>query len=219
MKIVSVRHLRGTVGVALSLLALPLAVASVQAAPAASSSAFAFGSVDLNRILAGYKKKADLDQQILALNQKLDARFKQQVGSDMLSKEDQQKITALLSKPTLSDADRSQITALQQQSTKDAAELAGLQQKQNPTAADTARLQTLTQQRQAGQQALQDAADVYKAQLQAEQERLSAQLSATVKTAIGDVAKDKGLAMVFDAQFAVYSANDISDDVLKRLNK
>lgn len=219
MKIAPFRHLITAAGLGLAALALPLTVVPAQAAPAPSSAAFVFGSVDLNKILAGYKKKANLDQQIQALSQKLDAQFKQQVGSDMLSKGDQQKLTTLLNKPNVGDADRAQITALQQQSTRDAAELVALQQKANPSAADTARLQALTQQHQAGQQALQDTADVYKAQVQAEQERLSAQLSATVRTAIGQVAKDRGLMMVFDAQITVYSANDISDDVLARLNK
>ena len=34
-----------------------------------------------------------------------------------------------------------------------------------------------------------------------------------------EVAKQKGLAVVFDAQVAIYTANDITDDVVKRLNK
>lgn len=217
MKIAFLHRLFGVAGIALALLAFqsPSPVRADATAPAP----FVFGSVDLSKILAGYKKKAALDQQIQALSQKLDAQFKQQVGSDMLSAADQQKFTALLSKPNLSDADKAQIMALQQQSTKDAAELAALQQKQNPSADDTARLQALTQQHQAGQQALQDTADAYKAQVQAEQDRLSAQLSATVRTAIGEVAKEHKLMMVFDAQITVYSANDISDDVLARLNK
>ncbi|MDQ2687264.1 MAG: OmpH family outer membrane protein [Armatimonadota bacterium] len=217
MKIVSLRRLVAAAGCALALLAFQSHTpARADAAPSAS---FAFGSVDLSKILAGYKKKANLDQQIQALSQKLDAQFKQQVSSDMLSAANQQTLTTLLSKPTLSDADKAQITMLQQQSTKDAAELAALQQKQNPSAEDTARMQALTQQRQTGQQALQDTADAYKAQVQTEQDRLSAQLSATVRTAVGDVAKEHKLMMVFDAQITVYSANDITDDVLARLNK
>lgn len=217
MKFVSIRKACVAAVAAVALCTLSLS-APVQAAPAPAS-AFLFGSVDLAKVVAGYKKKADLDQQIQAVSQKLDAQFKQQVGSDMLSREDQQKLTELLNKPTLSDADRAQITALQQQSTKDAQELTSLQQKQNPTPADQARLQTLTQQRQTGQQALQEVADSYKAQVQAQQDKLSAQLSDTVKAAIAQVAKDHGLMMVFDGQFTIYSANDITDDVLKRLNK
>jgi Skp family chaperone for outer membrane proteins len=218
MKTASLRQLLTVAGFGLAVLALPFIAGPVQAAPAASTP-FVFGSVDLSKVLAGYKKKAALDEQIQALSQKLDAQFKQQVGSDMLSKDDQDKLTALLSKPDIGDADKAQITALQQQSAKDAQELAALQQKQNPSADDTARMQALTAQHQAGQQALQDTADAYKAQVQTEQDRLSAQLSATVRTAIGEVAKDHGLMMVFDAQITVYSANDISDDVLARLNK
>ena len=32
-------------------------------------------------------------------------------------------------------------------------------------------------------------------------------------------AKDRGLTMVFSSEVALYSANDITDDVLKKLNK
>jgi Skp family chaperone for outer membrane proteins len=177
------------------------------------------GSVDLSKLLAGYKKKADLDAQIQALSQKLDAQFKQQVGSDMLTKDEQTKLTALLSEANPSSPDQAQITALQQESASAAQALAALQQKANPSAADQAQLTALTQQHQAGQQALQDVADAYKAQVQAEQDTLSAQLSATVKTAITAVAQQHGLALVFDSQFAIYCSNDITDEVLKQLNK
>ncbi len=213
----TIRMMTGAAALALTLLGLPSLTPSAHAAPA-QSGAIVFGSVDLNKLLTGYSKKAVYDQQVQDLNGKLDAQFKQQVNYDMLTKDQQNQLTALLSKPTPSSQDQATITSLQQQSDKDAQELAALQQKQSPTPTEQARLQTLSQQKQAGQQALQDIADGYRAQVQAEQDRLSAQLSDTVRLAIAAVAKDHGLTMVFTSQVAVYSNNDVTDDVLKRLN-
>ena len=40
-----------------------------------------------------------------------------------------------------------------------------------------------------------------------------------MKEAIAAVAQQRGLAVVFDSKLALYTANDVTDDVLKRLNK
>jgi Skp family chaperone for outer membrane proteins len=211
--------LRALTVVAVTVLLFGVSVVNTAARADASSGFPTFGSVDLTKILSGYKKKADLDQQIQTFSQKLDAQFKQQVGSDMLSQTEQAELTALVSKDSPTSADLARITALQQQSSRDSQELATLQQKSNASAADQARLTALTEQHQAGQQALQSVADGYKADVQAFQEKLSSQLSATVKQAITTVAQQRGLNVVFDSQFAIYCSNEITDDVLKVLNK
>lgn len=205
-------------GTVAALLGSPSIMPQVIAAPAASS-AVVMGSVDLDKILAGYTKKATFDQQVQELNTKLDAQFKQQVNYDMLTPDQQKQMTALLSKPSATDQDRAQITQLQAQSNKDAQDLAALQQKPNPTADDQARLKVMTQQHQTGQQALKDVADGYTQEVTDRQQALSTQLSDNVRLAIAAIAKDKGLTVVFTSQVALYCSNDITDDVLKRLNK
>ena len=219
MKIATLTKIFSAAGLALSLLGLPALTHSALAAPSAATGPMVFGSVDLDKIIAGYGKKATYDQQVQDLNAKLDAQFKQQVNYDMLTKAQQTQLTALLSKPGATSQDQAAITALQAQSTRDAQELATLQQKPGPNADDQARLTALTQQHQAGQQALKDVADGYSAQVTARQQQLSTELSNTVREAIVAIAKERGMSMVFTAQVAIYSSNDITEDVLKRLNK
>jgi Skp family chaperone for outer membrane proteins len=209
----------GTAGLALSLLITP-ALRPVAAAPApAQVGTPVYGSVDLDKLIAGYSKKPVYDQQVQDFEAKLDAQFKQEETYDMLSKDQQTQLMNLLGKPTPASQDQATITQLEAQSTKDAQELSGLQLKQTPTDDEKARLQALTQQHLAGQQALKDIADSFAQQVQAKQQALSNELSATVLTAIGAVAKDRGLTMVFSSQVALYSTNDITEDVLKKLNK
>ena len=219
MKTVTLTKMLGAMGLALTLLSLPASARPTPESPAAATGAMVFGSVDLDKIIAGYGKKAAYDQQVQDLNTKLDAQFKQQVNYDMLTKSQQTQLTALLSKSGATSQDQASITALQAQSTKDAQELTTLQQKPSPTADDQTRLTALTQQHQAGQQALKDVADGYTAQVTARQQQLSTELSNTVREAITTIAKEKGLSMVFTSQVAIYSTNDITEDVLKRLNK
>lgn len=193
--------------------------ASTSRAASAQSSAGAFGSVDVQKVLAGFTKKAALDQQITDLNTKLDAEFKQQVNSPMLSATQEQELGTLLAKDAPTDADKARITELEAISQKDADELTSLQQVKDPTDDQKSRLAVLTKEQQDGQAVLQSTADAYRAQVQAENDKLSAQLSDMVKTAISAVAQQKGLAVVFDSQVAIYTANDITDAVTKQLNK
>lgn len=208
----------GTAGIAAAVLLPMMGSLPAQAAPAPSAAGGQFGGVDLARILAGYNKKADLDGQIQALNQKLQSQFNAQQNSPMLTRGQLTRLGVLVSKSPRTDAETAELTGLQQQAAASAQELTTLQQKPSPTDADKARLTTLTTQLQSGQQALQEISTSYTTQVQQEQDRLSARLSDQVKVAIAAVAQQRGLAAVFNSQYAVYTANDITDDVLKRLN-
>ncbi len=208
----------GTAGIAAGLLLPFVGTMPAQAAPAASAATGQFGGVDLGRVLAGYNKKADLDGQIQALNAKLQSQFSAQQNSPLLTRDQLNRLGVLASKTPRTDAETAEMTSLQQQAAAAAQELTSLQQKANPTDADKARLTTLTTKLQGGQQALQEISTAYTAQVQAEQDRLSARLSDQVKAAIAAVAQQRGLAAVFNSQYAVYTSNDITDEVLKRLN-
>ncbi|MBV9850262.1 MAG: OmpH family outer membrane protein [Armatimonadetes bacterium] len=216
MNIIPIRKWLMIAGAAL---ALTPTVAALPARAAEAPGAAMFGSVEVSRVLAGYTKKATYDQQINQLHAKLQGYIQQQASSPMLSKEDQAQLGALLAKPNPTDQDRTAISQLQQKSTQAVQTLAALQQKQNPTDADKAQLADLLKQQDAGQQALQEVGRTYQDQEQQANEQLSQKLSQEVKAAIVEVAKARGLAVVFDSQVAIYTANDITDDVVKRLNK
>jgi len=207
----------GTVGLIASLLVPTLLSAPAQAAPVAGASS-AFGSVNVGRIEAESTRAADVKKQLQTLSDNFQQQFNVQQNSVMLSKDQQTRLGVLAAKTNRTDAETAELTGLQQSAAAAAQELTALQQKANPTDADKARLSTLTAQAQAGQQVLQDISAGYTAQLQAQQARLGGQLSDQVKAAISAVAQQRGLAVIFDSTLAIYSANDITDDVLKRLN-
>ena len=204
-----------------SVAVLALASASVRAAHAAPvpGGMPIFGSVDIQKLQTQSTKKTKYDADLHALADRLDTAFKLQAASVMLSKANQTELGILLSEANPTTADQAHIAALQAQSTKDAQALQDLQQKKEPTPADTSTLDTLTTQYKAGQQALQDIGDGYQAQLKALSDKDNTEFTQAVRDAISAVAQQKGLSVVFTSDIAVYTTNDITDDVVKRLNK
>jgi len=205
----------------LSAAALTLATLVLPAAHAAppSSGLPVFGSVDINRIQAKSDKKAKYDTELHALAAKLDLQFKQQATNIMLTKTEQLEMGGLMEKVNQSDSDKARITALQTQASKSFQELSDLQQKKDPTPADTNHLAALTTQYTTGQAALQEVGDSYQARLKVVSDKDNADFTQSVKAAIAEVAQQRGLSVVFTSDIAVYTTNDITDDVVKRINR
>lgn len=187
-----------------------------QAAPAGLPT---FGSVDIQKLQTQSSRKAKYDADLHALADRLDTAFKQQTSSIMLTRAEQTELGGLLSKANPNDADRARVAALQGQAARTAQELANLQQAKAPTPADTARLAALTGQYQSGQAALQEVGDGYQVQLKKLSDQDNAEFTRSVREAITAVAQQKGLSVVFTSDIAVYTTNDITEDVVKRINK
>ncbi len=195
-----------------SLLARPVQAAPVSGMPT-------FGSVDISKLQSESSKKAKYDTDLKALADRLNTAFTQQAASIMLSKAEQTELGGLLSKASPTEADRTRATVLQAQAAKAAQELTDLQQVKAPTPADTAKIASLTSQYDAGKATLSEIGDGYQNQLKALQEKDNTEFTVSVKEAIAAVAQQKGLSVVFDSNLAVYTTNDITADVVKRINK
>jgi len=203
-----------------------IAVASVAAAACMASAPHAakadtMGSVDVAKLQSGYVKLQDMQNKVKAIGDDLNRRFKIQSGYDMLTLDEQQQLEALLAKPNRTDVENAKVNELENKSSHDSQTLAALQQKPPAqlTDADKGQLTALTSQHQSGTQALQAISDQYQDQFNAAQTKIQSDFTDQVKAAIAAVAKEKNLAVVFDANVAIYTSNDITDDVLKRLNK
>ena len=205
----------------LKLIVASAAAAACIAAPQAAKADSLFGSVDVAKIQSGYVKLQDMQTKIKQVGDDLNRRFKIQQGYDMLTLDEQQQLEALLAKQTRSETENQKVSELENKSSHDSQTLAALQQKPPAqlTEADKGQLTALTSQHQAGTQALQSVSDEYQDQFNAQQTKIQGEFTDQVKAAIAAVAKEKNLAVVFDSNVAIYTTNDITDDVLKRLNK
>lgn len=205
-----------TLGAAALALAPSLLARPAQAAPSGMPT---FGSVDIQKLQSQSAKKARYDTELHALADRLNTAFTQQAASIMLTKPEQTELGGLLSKANQTETDRTRIAVLQAQANKAAQELTDLQQAKTPSPADTARIAALTSQYDAGKAALSEIGDGYQTQLKALQDKDNTEFTQSVKGAIAAVAQQRGLSVVFDSNLAVYTTNDITEDVVKRINK
>jgi len=201
---------------ALALLSL---TAAKPAAAAPASGTLVIGSVDINKLQAGSTRKAKYDTDLRALVERLDAAFKVQAANLMLDLADQNELGALLSSPRPSEADRARVTALESKATANSQRLIDLQQKKDPIPADTAQIGALTDLNNNGQKIVSDIGAGYQARLKKLNEDDTTAFTQVVKDAITATAQQRGLTVVFTSDVAVYTTNDITDDVIKRINK
>lgn len=188
------------------------------APPAFAQAGEQYGSVDMQKVAAAYNKSSASEDQMKALHDQLLQVYGTQEANPMLTTQQQQQLGNLLLKPNPTDADRAQIQALEAQSQKDSQALAALQQKKDYTDDDRAQLAALTTEQQAGAQALQAVQDDYQQRMQQENDKLVQQISDDIRASVAAVAKQKGLTLVFSSDAVVYSANDITQAVINRLN-
>ena len=180
-----------------------------------------FGSVDLQKCAQESKGRQESEDQLRAFAAGLDKALQRLAGgsSRFLAEPDMRELSALYEKDPASDADKKRIQALEAQGDAGGAELSRLQQVPAQTDAEKKRFAGLTAQQQKGDGILQAIRETYSGRLAARREELSNKYTGQIRDAVGKIAKDKGLTIVFDSQFALYTANDITPDVIKQLNK
>lgn len=213
------KKMNGTVLGAAALALVSLSMARPAAAAPAAAGQQVFGSVDISKVQSQSTRQAKYTADLQALQDRLGSSLKLQAQSMMLSAADQAQLGTLLNTPRPSDPQRAQITALQTKASSNAQQLTDLQQKKDPTPADTAQLGTLTDMATNGQKIVTEAGTGYQAQFAKARDDDSTAFTQLVKEAIAGAARERGLTMVFTSDVAVYTTNDITEDVVKRLNK
>ena len=175
--------------------------------------------MDILKVQQNSSRQSKYSADLRALEDRLDAAFKTQAQNLMLSSADQNQLGTLLNNPRPTDAERAQITALETKATQANDQLIALQQKKDPTPADTAQLGTLTDMQTSGTKNAQDIGAGYQAQIKKLADDDNVAFTQIVKEAIAAAARERGLSMVFTSDVAVYTTNDITEDVIKRVNK
>ena len=203
---------------ALSVLAVTARPVAAQTKGAADVRA-AFGSIDLQKAFNDYKQKQQLSQDIQDYGANLDKVVRRLSNSPFLSDVETRELGTLYEKATPTDADRQRIAALEKKVQDTSGEMTTLQNVTAPNDQQKARLTELTTLREKGAAVFQTVQQEYRQRLDARQAELSQKVTEAIRIAVAKVAQEKNLAVVFDSAVAIYSANDITADVIKQLNK
>lgn len=184
----------------------------------------AFGTVDIERAFNEYDQKKQLDQQLMGLAQELSTKLDLRKNNRLLTKEEYDQLVALKAKPNPTADDTKKIDQILALSKDREQQLQALQQKQNPTSEDTAQIKRFQDQINAAAASFDADNKAYEVQFGKERVELSRKVMKEIETTVADIAKQKGLAMVFNKSYGevslvIYSSVDVTDEVLKKLNK
>ncbi|MBP6962881.1 MAG: OmpH family outer membrane protein [Armatimonadetes bacterium] len=192
--------------------------------PAVSAEAQVFASVDVEKAFNDYKKKQDLDKQVMAELQQLQSKLELRQTHPLLTKAEFDELAALKAKEKPTDAEKKRIETMEAMSTQKEKDLQALRQKTTPTDEEKASMAALQEVAKQTETELRDSAKQADTEWQAKRYELSKQVMEDVQAAVAAVAKQKNITMVFNKSagetvLVVYSSNDITADVIARLNK
>ncbi len=207
-----------------SAIIISIVLAIMLAGTASSAEAQVFASIDIERAFNDYEKKQKLDADIMAELKSLQSRLELRQTNELLSNTEVDELAALKAKDKPTEADKKRIADIEATSMAREKELQDLRQKTTPTDAEKTRLAALQDQIKQTDTELKAAAKQADTDWQKKRYELSKQVMDDVQAQVAAVAKAKGITMVFNKSagetiLVVFSANDITDEVLKRLNK
>ena len=184
----------------------------------------AIGSADANTLFTEYDKRKQSYQELETLQAKLEAQLELRNGNRLLTDEEFKTLLDLEAKPQKQDADKQKIEELRALSKQRDQELQALQQKQDATEEEKAKRRELENRLKSVNEALQQDKGKFEKELNTKFLEVNQEVTKDIEAAVAAVAKDEGLAIIFNksfgaAEFVLYSSVDITDDVLKKLNK
>jgi len=192
----------------ITLLALSMSIATAQT----------FGMVDFERVIneselakSSLKELENMQRQYNALLQTLQ-------DSLLVTDEERQELMNLIKLPTPTDPQKQRMQAIVTTARQRADELSALRQKPNPTETEKAALDRFTQMETKSREALQGMAQQLDQQLQTSLNESRQKVRNEIKSVIAVVAKEKKVTVVFDASGVLFCDNDLTEEVIKRLN-
>jgi Skp family chaperone for outer membrane proteins len=182
------------------------------------ASAQSVGMVDYERIVNEAQLTQESLRELQALQQLYQQAFQSLQESLILTDEERQELANLLMQPNLNDQQKKRLEALKTTARQRADELQALRQKANPTETEKAALERFTQMEARSREALQLLGQQWGQEFNQQAETRRAQVQKRIREVIAQVAKEKKIQVVFSAEVVLYCENDLTDEVIKRLN-
>jgi Skp family chaperone for outer membrane proteins len=213
--------LRKSLWPALAVAGLGAMLLAVRPAGTASSrnAAVPLGYVDIQTVSQQAPAAQEVKKQIEQLRAQLQNELELKKEMLGLTEAERTELNTLLAKPTPSDKEKARLAELRGKTAKLDEELRDLRQRPAPGATEKARLQELTQLFSSAETKLGTNKETLQDQLDQKREELLDGLQDKLLKAVEEVARDRGLAMVFDKQALLFGGEDITSQVVARLKK
>lgn len=192
----------------ITLLALSLSMATAQT----------FGMVDFERVINESELAKNSLKELENMQRQYNALLQTLQDSLLVTDEERQELMNLFKLPTPTDPQKQRLQAITTTARQRADELSALRQKPNPTETEKAALDRFTQMETKSREALQGMAQQLDQQLQTSLNESRQKVRNEIKSVIAVVAKEKKVTVVFDASGVLFCDNDLTEEVIKRLN-
>ena len=181
-----------------------------------------FGIVDFQDCAAKSKLKTDLDMQFAQFRNNIQGIFNKlkEGNAIFLNKQEMTELAAILEKAEkATDAEKKRGMELQTKADQRAGTLNRLSGTSVLKPEEKKELENLNQMQNEGIPVLNEIGNEYTRRIDERGKGFEEQLEKIVKDAVKKVAQEKNLAMVFNANVVIYAAIDITQDVIKILQK
>jgi len=192
------------------------------AAPAdAPAGAAQFGMVDIGRLLNDSKSRQQATADLQKLQQTFYAILRRldQGSARFLSEADTNELAGLYEKEKPTEAEQKRISQLEEKGDTLKRELTTLQNTAKLDDTQSARLAALNDSQDKGNGLLQKLVTTLDGRLKDKERDANQKALVLVRAAVAKVAKAKNLSVVFTGDVAIYAQTDITEEVLKELNK
>jgi len=179
----------------------------------------AFGMVDLKRVVDEYDQRKALEAQLQQMRDQMRAKLQWRANNLLLEEAEISEYENLASITNPTEQQKQRMQQIEQKSRQLNEELSQLRQKNPPTEQDTQRINQLTAIENRNKEVLMQLQDQFEQQINARRDEMINQMLQDIRKAVAAVAQEKKLAVVFDSTQVLYASNDITGDVIKRLNK
>ncbi|MCS6830205.1 MAG: OmpH family outer membrane protein [Armatimonadota bacterium] len=179
----------------------------------------AFGMVDLKRVVDEYEQRKTLESQLQQMRDQMRAKLQWRANNLLLEEAEitEYENLASITNPTEQQKQRKQ--QIEQKSQQLNQELSQLRQKNPPTEQEVQRINQLTAIENRNKEALMQRQEQFEQELNARRDEMINQMLQDIRKAVAAVAQEKRLAVVFDSTQVLYASNDITSDVIRRLNR
>lgn len=177
-----------------------------------------FGVVDFRRVQEEstyFKKQLE---QLQALQTRYSQLIQVMQESILLTDEERQTLFNLLKLENLNDAQRQQVQQLTTTARQRRGELQALRQKPELSETEKVALQQFSQMEVRGQEAVQAIAQQLGQELERTAQTRDEELNKLLREIVAQIAKERKISMVFSAAVVLYAENDLTSEVIKRLD-
>ncbi len=180
-----------------------------------------FGVVDVNKVLNDSKSRTVVAGELQATERSYTAILQRlaQGSARFLSDAEITELAGLYEKAKPTEIEQKKISQLEEKGDQQKREMTTLQNTPKPDDAQTARFTLLNDTFEKGGASLQQLNRALSAKLQEKARDAEQKALGVVRVAVAKVAKAKGLSVVFTGDIAIYATVDITDDVVKEVNK